>query len=487
MKALGKIAKVTKTFKISAWRENITLRQSLLAFLIFLALTLLLSPKNLQLGKIVGIGLLVLGTLFALAIYLYKYQKEVLTSSRLVLLLGLILVTLVFAARIITPFFPGYLIPVAGIAMLVTILFDYKLAIVTVLGASIFTGIITGNHSEYIMVGALSGLLAVYTVSQVSERSELTRAGFLVSIGLAYLTFAVSLVMGHTFIETLRNAGWGLLSGISSAVLTIGTLPFLESVFHITTPLRLLELSSPNQPLLKELMINAPGTYNHSIVAGNLVEGAAEAIGANPLLARVGAYYHDIGKMKRPFFFIENQLNDNEHDKINPNLSCLIITAHVKEGVEIAKENKLPQEIIEIIQEHHGTTIVSYFYHRAKERIEKQEISEDDFRYSGIKPRSKEAALVMLADSVEAAARTMAKPSLNRLEQLIRKITQSKLHDGQLDESELTLADLEKIVRAFTQVLASVYHYRIEYPKAEVRPFKRRLVARGNPNRQLSK
>jgi len=288
-------------------------------------------------------------------------------------------------------------------------------------------------------------------------------------------------------IETLRNAGWGILSGISSAVLTIGTLPFLEWAFGVTTSFRLLELSSPNQPLLKDLMINAPGTYNHSVVAGNLVERGAEVIGANPLLARVGAYYHDIGKMKRPFFFIENQLDINEHDRINPNLSCLIITAHVKEGVELARQNRLPQEIIDIIQQHHGTTRVDYFYHRAKEKLEKQEISEDGFRYSGSRPRSKEAALVMLADSVEAAARTMVKPSLNRLEQLIRKIVQSKLEDGQLDESELTMADLEKIIKAFSQVLSSVYHYRIEYPKAEIKLFKRRFATRGSRDRELSK
>ncbi len=282
---------------------------------------------------------------------------------------------------------------------------------------------------------------------------------------------------------TVRNAGWGMISGIFSAVLTIGGLPFLESAFGVTTSLRLLELSSPNQFLLRELMANAPGTYNHSVVAANLAESGAEAIGADPLLSRVGAYYHDIGKMKRPFFFIENQIDINEHDKINPNLSCLIITAHVKEGVELAKEYHLPPEIIDIIQEHHGTTLVTYFYHRAKEKVAKERICEEDFRYSGMRPKSKEAALVMLADSVEAAARTMSKPSLNRLEQMIRKIVNGKLNDGQLDESALTLADLEKIVRAFTQTIASVYHYRIEYPKTEPNN-KRRFEIYGNPSRQ---
>lgn len=466
--------------------SNPKFQRFVLGFLIFVTLSALLSWGYFQIIKIIGISLLTLGLLVALAVYLYKYQRNVFDNSRLIGLLGLILIALAFISKIITPFLPGYLIPVAGVAMLVTILFNDQLGFFTVLLGTIMVGLVTGNHVEFPIVSALSGLVAVFMVSQVSQRSELTQAGLGISLSLAYLGLAIGLIQGLPFVMTIRNAGWGLISGIFSAVLTIGTLPFLETVFGVTTSLKLLELSSPNQFLLRELMTNAPGTYNHSVVTANLAESAAEAVGADPLLSRVGAYYHDIGKMKRPFFFIENQIDINEHDKINPNLSCLIITAHVKEGVELAREHKLPREIIEIIREHHGTTLVTYFYHRAKEAVVKERISEDDFRYSGVRPRSKEAALVMLADSVEAAARTMSKPSLNRLEQLIRKIVQEKLNDGQLDESALTLADLEKIIRAFTQTIASVYHYRIEYPKIDT-VNKRRFTVYGNPARQSSK
>lgn len=466
--------------------SNPNLQRFVLGFFIFVAVSALLSWGYFQVTKIVGISLLSLGLLVSLAVYLYKYQNEVFNNSRLIVLLALLLIALIFIAKIVIPFLPGYLIPVAGVAMLVTILFNYQLAVAVVLLAGVIVGIVTGNHIEFPIVSLISGLFAVFMVSHLSQRSELTQAGLGISLTLAYLCLAASLMQGQSLVMTVRNAGWGMISGIFSAVLTIGGLPFLESAFGVTTSLRLLELSSPNQFLLRELMTNAPGTYNHSVVAANLAESAAEAIGADPLLARVGAYYHDIGKMKRPFFFIENQIDINEHDKINPNLSCLIITAHVKEGVELAKEHRLPPEIIDIIREHHGTTLVTYFYHRAKEKVVKDRISEDDFRYSGVRPRSKEAALVMLADSVEAAARTMSKPSLNRLEQLIRKIVQGKLNDGQLDESDLTLADLEKIIKAFSQTIASVYHYRIEYPKTEPNN-KGKFAVYGNPSGQSPK
>ncbi|HCG99630.1 MAG TPA: hypothetical protein DE036_07545 [Actinobacteria bacterium] len=288
---------------------------------------------------------------------------------------------------------------------------------------------------------------------------------------------------GAGLVEIMKNLGWGLLGGISMAVLTIGTLPFLEKVFGITTDIKLVELSYANQPLLRELMMKAPGTYNHSIMAGNLAENAAEEIGANPLLARVGAYYHDIGKIKRPLFFVENQIGcENPHDHTNPSLSCLIITSHVKEGIDLGKKYHLPPEILDIINEHHGTSIVAFFYHKAKESVVKETINEENYRYSGQRPKSKEAALVMLADSVEAAARTIAKPTPGRIEQLIKRIVQSKLDDGQLNESNLTLNDIEKIIRSFTQLLTSLYHTRVEYPTVPV-PQARSFTAHGDSNK----
>jgi putative nucleotidyltransferase with HDIG domain len=350
--------------------------------------------------------------------------------------------------------------------------------------SSLTTGVMTESSAQYLTVSILSGLLAIYLVSKISRRTDLTRAGVITGLGLAYLCFSVSLAAGIGIKDVLLNSGWGLASGFFSAILTIGALAFLEPAFDITTDFRLIELSDPTQPILRELMMKAPGTYNHSIVTANLAEAAAEAVGANPLLVRVGSYYHDVGKIKRPFFFVENQLcNENPHDHTNPNLSYLIITAHVKEGVEIAKKYKLPSEIIDIIGQHHGTSVVTYFFHRAKERIGKEEVSESRFRYTGEKPRTKDAALVMLADSVEAAARTVHKPSPNRLEQLIKKILKTKLEDGQLDESLLTLRDLEKITKSFVQSITTIYHSRIEYPEGEVVPFKRGIPAHGSSNK----
>lgn len=425
--------------------------------------------------KILGTVLLVLLILAALAIYLYSYQDKVFKSPRLILVLSIILTAVILIAKVINPYFSPFLIPVAGLAMLITILFNPQLAIVTVLVASLFTSVIVGNNVQYLMVAILSGIFAVFLVTKITERKNLVQAGFWLSLLLAVSCFAVSAIAGTSFIESVKNSGWGIISGFTSAILTAGALPFLETGFNITTDTKLLELSNPNQPLLRELMMKAPGTYNHSIVIGNIAESAAEAVGANPLLARAGGYYHDIGKIKRPFFFVENQIQQNNpHDRTNPNLSYLIITAHVKEGAELAKKYKLPREIIEIIKQHHGTTLVAYFFHRAKEEGAKQFVDENSYRYPGNTPQSKEAALVMIADAVEAAARTIAKPSPTRLEQLVKKIVQNRLDDGQLDRSDLTLTDLQRIIKVYAQVLSGMYHGRVEYPGGQVVPLKRK-------------
>jgi len=228
---------------------------------------------------------------------------------------------------------------------------------------------------------------------------------------------------------------------------------------------RLLELSYPGNPLLKRLLTEAPGTYHHSILVGNLAEAAAEAINGDSLLTRVGAYYHDVGKLKRPYFFIENQMNtDNPHDKIAPTLSALILTFHVKDGVELAREYKLPEDIINIIEQHHGSGLCTYFYHKALENGQNESIAEEEFRYDGPKPQTREAALVMLADSVEAAVRSLQNRTYNRVEGMVHRILKDKLLDGQLDECDLTFKDLDVIASAFIQVLSGIFHARIEYP-----------------------
>jgi len=412
-----------------------------------------------------GLILLAIGIFGIAGAYLYRYQANVYNSPRLILLLGIILMAVILTAKFVSVFPSPYLTPVAAAAMLTTILFNPRLSITAVLVVSFLSATMVENKLAFLSMAVLGGLFAIYLTTSVSRRESLVRAGLWLSFALAYLIFTASLVTEVPFAEVLVSSGWGLIGGLSSTILTIGALPFLESSFNITTDLKLLELSNPNQPLLHQLMIKAPGTYTHSIYTSNIAEAAAKEVKANPLLTRVGAYYHDIGKIKRPLFFFENQAGaKNPHDKTQPHLSYLIIAAHVKEGVDLAKKHRLPPEIIQIIREHHGTSVVAYFFHRAKVWRKKEEVSELDFRYAGGRPQSKEAALIMLADSVEAMARSLNKPSPSRIEHSVRKAVQAKLADGQLNLSNLTLNDLEKIIKSFTQVLTSIYHSRVSYP-----------------------
>jgi hypothetical protein len=264
------------------------------------------------------------------------------------------------------------------------------------------------------------------------------------------------------------NLGIGFFSGVLSGIIATGIVPLIEVVFSYTTDIKLLELGSLNHPLLKNLIVEAPGTYHHCILTGSLVEAAAEAIGANPLLARVGAYYHDIGKRRKPLYFIENQKGiENKHDKLSPNMSSLILISHVKDGVEQAKEHKLGKVITDIIQQHHGTSLITYFFQKAKENENPSEatVDEKDFRYPGPKPQTKEAGLVMLADAVEAASRTLTVPTPARIQGMVQKTINNFFIDGQLEECELTLKDLHLIAKSFNRILTGIFHHRIEYPE----------------------
>lgn len=251
-----------------------------------------------------------------------------------------------------------------------------------------------------------------------------------------------------------------------AAVLTIGLLPFFEAAFSILSPMKLIELSNPNQPLLRKLLIEAPGTYHHSVIVGNLAESAAEAIGADGLLARVGAFYHDLGKTKRPQFFIENQVNkENPHDKIAPNLSKTIIINHARDGVDILREAHIPKPIQDIAGQHHGTTLLKFFYNKALKQEDSGQVLEEDYRYPGPKAQFKEAAIVGIADSVEAAVRSIGRPTPSRIEALVHKIIQDRLEDGQFDECDLTLKELDLIGKSMLETLQGIFHQRIEYPE----------------------
>ncbi len=324
--------------------------------------------------------------------------------------------------------------------------------------------------NPYLIVWALIVQCAgVYAISTYRERSALLRAGLVVGGAGALATIAMETLRGslEPLSRTFYASGLAFLGGAIGAGLLISfALPMLEALFNVLTEIRLLELSNINNPLLSELGVKAPGTYNHSLVVGTLAEEAAKAIGASSLFCRVAAFYHDIGKMAKPEYYVENQRGRNPHDRLSPHMSALIIASHVKDGVKMAREAGLPEQIVDIIPQHHGTKMMTYFYEKAKSESDPSlgPIKKEDFRYPGPKPQNREAAIFMLADSVEAAARTVEEPTPNRLRDVIQKVSNSIVLDRQLDACDLTFADLQKIQDAFLRLLVSMYHHRVDYP-----------------------
>lgn len=359
-----------------------------------------------------------------------------------------------------------YALPFAAGAMAVRIALNSEVALIFTLVFASLVGFLFGNNFVLSFFALLSSLAGAHWVRQLTERTSMFRAGARLSLFNFVLILAVHLVAGHDFdLNLLFELCFGVLGGLFAAVLVSGIIPLIESAFCYTTNLKLVELANMNSPLLRELMIQAPGTYHHSIIVGNLAEAAAETIGANPLLARVAAYYHDIGKAKKPLYFIENTgSGENKHDKLAPSMSALVLMAHLKDGVEMAREHRLGEALVDIIRQHHGTSLIKFFYERARQQAER-EVDEHDYRYPGPKPQSREAALIMLADAVEAASRTLSDPTPARIQGMVQKIVNSIFTDGQLDECELTLKDLHNIAKSFNRVLGGIYHHRIEYPE----------------------
>ncbi|SIS66694.1 HD family phosphohydrolase [Alicyclobacillus vulcanalis] len=361
-----------------------------------------------------------------------------------------------------------YLLPISLGAMLITVMMDSSLAVVSAFFFSFLLGAAFGMNYDFVFYGFVGSLVGAYSVSRVTSRATFMRAGFIVSavnIGTVIALYLLAVSREGDFHSLSLHVGLAALNGVFAAILTMGILPFFESAFGLLTPIRLLELSNPNHPLLRKVLLEAPGTYHHSLIVGNLAEAAAELVGADPLLCRVGAYYHDVGKTKRPMFFVENQMTkENPHDKVAPSLSHLIITSHVSDGLEMLRKAGIPKPIQDICATHHGTTILWYFYHKAKEQDKNGTVRVDDFRYPGPKPKTRECAIIMICDAVEAAVRSMSRPTPNRVEGVIRKIIRDRLQDGQLDECDLTLQDLDAMVGAFMKTLKGIYHARIEYP-----------------------
>ena len=370
--------------------------------------------------------------------------------------------------------------PVAVGAMLISIFQGVGAAASFSLILSVFASLATGARVELFIYFFVSSLVAAYGVRNCTERVILIKAGLMTGLINIILSLAVQMIYGTLYsLDAVVASLAGFMGGLLAGIIATGVLPLVEIAFGFTTDIKLLELSNMDQPLLKELMVQAPGTYHHSVVISNMVEATAKAVHANPLLAKVSAYYHDIGKMKKPLYFIENQPGaENKHEKLAPSMSSLILIAHVKDAVELAREHKLGREIIDIIQQHHGTSLISYFYHKAQERqLSKSgkvtEIKEEDFRYPGPKPQTKEAGLVMLADMVEAASRSLVDPTPARIQGMVQKIINKVFSDGQLDACELTLKDLHEIAKGFNKTLSGIFHHRIEYPETVPGPIKK--------------
>jgi putative nucleotidyltransferase with HDIG domain len=407
---------------------------------------------------------------FILALYLTTLHPAFWGNWRDMLLLGGLATLAILAAKLMIPghVILGYLFPVATISMLLTALVDTEIAIVLTAILSLLIGFIAGGSLEFAVYAFAGGVVSSLRLWRIERLNAFLWAGVygaLSNLGVV-LVFRV-LEQDHDVLGTLQIAGAGVANAVLAMSLTLGGFFLFSNLLNITTSLQLLELGRPTHPLLRELLLKAPGTYYHSLLVGNLAEQAAQAVGADSLLARVGAYYHDIGKMLRPYFFTENQSDgENPHDRLDPETSAQIITSHVKDGLQLARKYGLPKEIQDFIPQHHGTAMPGYFFHQACEKNGgTQETHEERFRYPGPRPHSREAAILMLADETEAASRANRPRSVEEIEKIVDALIRSRVEDGQLDESDLTLRDLQKIKETFVTILQGIYHPRIKYPE----------------------
>ncbi len=361
-----------------------------------------------------------------------------------------------------------YLIPISIASMLLTIFFDNRTAFMGTVSLSIIIGAMYGNDFGLLFISLFVGTISTFSVREIQARNWILKGILYISGAYILSTGAVELYK-HTDFDQIWNIWtYGLINGLLSPILAYGLMIIFEFIFQMTTNSTLLELSDLNKSLLRDLAIRAPGTYHHSIMVGNLSEAAAEAIGANALLTRVGAYYHDIGKMEKPEYFVENQkAGKNPHEKLTPTMSCLILINHVKKGLDIAEEHNLPYEIRSFIPQHHGTNLIRYFYQKAIESSSENEVDEANFRYPGPPPRTKEAGIIMLADAVEAGSRVLKDPSVSRIRSMIDSLIHERLLESEFDECPLTIRDLKAIRESFVKTLAGMFHGRIEYPKSE--------------------
>ncbi|SCC43295.1 hypothetical protein GA0061087_104327 [Priestia flexa] len=435
----------------------------------------LLNNKG-MLQPFIGLSLLIIIMIGGAAFYLRGLHANTYKP----LLLYAIITSITIALMKILSFFQridlseiGYLAPVAVGGILLRVLMNEKIAIISsiifaICGSIIFNGELTTVFNMNIGIYFLiSNITAILFLMDKQRKARVLQAGLVVALMNVIVSLSIIFIKNGQ-LDTMELGYYSLMamaSGIISSVLAIGLLPFFESGFGILSTMKLIELSSPNHPLLRKILTETPGTYHHSVMVANLSEAACETIGANGLLARVGAYYHDIGKTKRPQYFIENQMNiRNPHDTLSPKVSKNIITSHTTDGAAILRKHKLPKEIVDIAEQHHGTSLLKFFYHKALEQTE-EEIKEEDYRYEGPKPQTKEAAVICIADSVEAAVRSMPNPTPEKIEKLVRSIINDRVEDEQFIECDITLKELELIRQALCETLNGIFHSRIEYPE----------------------
>ncbi len=407
---------------------------------------------------------------FILALFIRTFSPKIFQSRNDLLFIASIMILTVFLSWMVKEFLPGYApyITIGFIApILLAVFLNIQIAIIVNLAITVAVSILFPDTPAFIIMSVISGTLAAFLSANANQRRKISLTGLVIGVVNIFVIASVGIIEKKDWTAILNEGGVVFLNGILAVILAIGLLPFLESIFNMITPMKLLELADPNHPLIKRLLMEAPGTYHHSLMVGNLAEVAVRVIGGNALLARVGAYFHDIGKLKRPGFFKENQMVENPHDRITPNLSTLVITSHTSDGEEMALKHKLPKAIRDIIVQHHGSTLVAYFYHKARQGEKGEDVKETNFRYEGPKPQSREAAVVLLADSVEAAVRSLQDKTKGKIEGLIRKIIKDKLDDGQLDHCDLTLKDMNDIANSFLTVLSGVFHERTEYPELD--------------------
>jgi len=434
----------------------------------------ILDEDSFDIKLTLGIALLIALVMASAGMYLYRYNSEVKPTPRTVLLLCMISVLTMLTCLALGRYVHSYLMPVSAGFLMVAILIDRRFSMFMYLLYSLLAAVLApaGSGAFCYVLMCISGPAVVALFSLKMLRSSALIAGVIIAVVNFAVTAAVGLINSAQTMDAFNNAFVTAGAGLIGVMIALAAQPLFENLFRLATPSKLIELSNPNQPLLRRLLIEASGTYHHSIIVANLSEAACAEIGANALLARVASYYHDIGKLKRPMYFKENQMGDNPHDRTDPRVSTAILTAHPRDGAAMAQKAHMPDAVVQIIREHHGDGPVTWFYDKAIKEYGEENVDIADFRYEGPRPSTREAAVVMLADTIEAATRSLPNPDPEKIDQLIRKLIRGKLNDGQLDNCPLTFSDIDKICTTFSRVLTGVFHERIEYPDVSIPPRK---------------